>query len=141
MNLVDQRTSTDCLRCCVATVLELAYEDVADFSMPRRDRQAEAMVAWAGALGLDVVYLQVTGDGELVSLAGAGLWIASGFTLRNTRHAVVYRGGELVHDPHPSRSGLLAIGAARVFVPKTGPLGIPREVADTPTVPIEVPFR
>jgi hypothetical protein len=141
MRTVDQRTLTDCLRCCVAAVLELDYEDVADFAIPRRDHQAEALVAWAGTRGLDVVYVQVTGDGELLSLAGNSLWIASGFTLRGTRHAVVYRGSTLAHDPHYSRAGLLTVNAARVFVPMSGPLGVPREIADTPTVPIEVPFR
>lgn len=141
MQRVDQRTPTDCLRCCVATVLGLAYEDVGDFSIPRRDLQAEVMSAWAATVGLDVVYLQVTGDGEMVSVAGAGLWIASGDTVRGTRHAVVYRGGEMVHDPHVSRAGLLAVGGARVFVPRSGVFGIPLAVADIPTAPIDVPFR
>lgn len=133
---VDQRTSNDCLRCCVATVLGLRYEEVGDFAVAR---QAEALIRWAATKGLAVVYLQACGDGEMISVLGSGLWIASGPTFRGTRHAVVYRGPELVHDPHPSRSGLLRVEAARVLVPAGGPFAVPRNVADIPTAPIDLP--
>lgn len=126
------------MRCCVATVLGLPYEEVVDLAVAH---QARVLISWASMLGLDVVYLQAAGDGELLSVAGSGLWIASGPTHRQTRHAVVYRGAEMVHDPHPSRSGLTSIGAGRVFVPTSGVFAVPARVADTPTSPIDVPFR
>lgn len=37
-------------------------------------------------------------------------------------HAVVYHDGELWHDPHPSRDGLLGVSDVIVFVPLGPPL-------------------
>ncbi len=36
-------------------------------------------------------------------------YIASGPAKRGVYHSVIYRAGELAHDPHPAKSGLLAV--------------------------------
>lgn len=36
-------------------------------------------------------------------------YIASGLSARGVRHSVIYSRGELVHDPHPSGSGIAAV--------------------------------
>lgn len=45
------------------------------------------------------------------------LCMAMGMGPRGHRHVVVYRGHELVHDPHPSRAGLVSIEALAYLVP------------------------
>ena len=46
-----------------------------------------------------------------------GYYLASGPSARGTGHTVVYRAGELVHDPHPSNTGLLAVDYIHVLIP------------------------
>ena len=47
-------------------------------------------------------------------------YIASGPSSRGVQHAVIYRAGELVHDPHPSGEGIASVGACW-FVQPIGP--------------------
>lgn len=124
MKTYDQRGPTDCMRCCLATVLGLDYERVPDFVSTDFGYDQRAEVArWLDSIGCRAVALQACGDGELLCSTfeiPSGLWIAGGPTQRGTNHAVVYDGGAMVHDPHPSRAGLLAITDAIV------PLGRPK---------------
>lgn len=45
------------------------------------------------------------------------LCFASGTSPRGVRHMCVYAGGEIVHDPHPSRAGLTEITDYSILVP------------------------
>lgn len=56
-------------------------------------------------LGLQLVML---GGHQVDKLAGKS-YIASGRSLRGVLHAVIYHDGKLVHDPHPSGSGILTV--------------------------------
>lgn len=47
----------------------------------------------------------------------SGLHLASGPSPRGIRHQCVYRDGELLHDPHPSRAGLVEVDTWIVLVP------------------------
>lgn len=122
MNRIDQRTSSDCLRCCIAMVLGLDYEDVPDF-VAMRPMWTWAMTEWARRQGYWSLRVQSTSDGEMLpSLLGEAeidgpLWIASGPAARGHNHAVVMRGSVLEFDPHASRAGLISMTAATVFVP------------------------
>ena len=46
-----------------------------------------------------------------------GYYEVSGPSSRGVEHAVVYKDGDLYHDPHPSREGLLSIREVRVYYP------------------------
>jgi hypothetical protein len=46
-----------------------------------------------------------------------GLYLASGTTVRNTNHMVIYKGGELFHDPHPDGVGLSQVSAVIALIP------------------------
>lgn len=82
--------------------------------------------AWAKERGFAAVRLMLTQD-EHVSLERArehqedwmpdALAIVSGNAERGHLHATVWRGGEMIHDPHPSRAGLLDVLDVIVFVP------------------------
>lgn len=118
MNRIDQRTGSDCVRCCIGMVLGLDYDDVPDFVADHPTRWMLTMTGWAALRSLAVLRFAAADDGELLhepSLPGVP-WIASGPTERGTNHAVVYVGPEPFHDPHASRAGLLSITAATLFV-------------------------
>lgn len=117
---IDQRLPNDCLRCCLATVLCLPYEEVPHFVGDAPSRWADKMSKWLNGLGFAAVRVQATGDGEILHSyfdGNGATWIASGLTERGRNHATVWRGTEMIHDPHPSRAGLLTITAALVIVP------------------------
>ena len=101
MSAVDQRTPDDCLRCTVATLLDLPYEDVPHFFAEAGLDCLLAVVLWAQERGL------VADWGE----DDPGVrCIATGLSPRHDpsadkRHAVVWHHG-VEHDPHQSRGGL-----------------------------------
>lgn len=92
--LVDRDGHGDCLRACVASVLELPSDCVPDFSLFGEN--------WLSALAL---FCKVD---LIVPNEASGYWIAGGLSPRGNdiRHSVVYRDFDLAHDPHPSRAGL-----------------------------------
>lgn len=47
-----------------------------------------------------------------------GFYEVSGPSSRGVEHAVVYKDGELWHDPHPSREGLLKVREVRIYYQK-----------------------
>jgi len=47
-----------------------------------------------------------------------GFYEVSGPSSRGVEHAVVYKDGQLWHDPHPSREGLLKVRKVRIYYPK-----------------------
>ena len=44
-------------------------------------------------------------------------YLAYGPSSRGVQHAVIYRAGKLVHDPHPSREGILEVREVHLIVP------------------------
>lgn len=120
---VDQTVFDDgygnCLSACVASILELPIADVPNF---RESPEPEsALRTWLAQRGWSVFQYTVataddlasthfnTGPGVYVILGGAGPRTnAQG---RPKQHAVVGRaagyGVKIVHDPHPSRLGLV----------------------------------
>ena len=131
-----QRTDHDCLRCCIATIFGLPYEDVPLFGGTEyHDAKGAASAGWAQTRDIEAWLAQRgLGMAQLpdVSVLSEerrkrgvrlpwGICIASGKSPRGDwDHAVVVeaipmRGsaieGEarftrLVHDPHPSGAGL-----------------------------------
>ena len=128
--VADMRSASDCLRCCVATLLVMPYETVPDLAVGDFQRQLTVLSQWLDSLGFSLLCFQATGDGELLHSFRTGrgrLWIAGGPTARGTTHAVLYCGTEMIHDPHPSRAGLESITSAIVIMPTatTDPLVSP----------------
>ena len=90
--LIDRDGRGDCLRACVASILELDLHDVPDFGLFGWNWM-QALVCYAD---IDIEVPHET----------SGYWIAGGMSARGVRHSVVFLGGEMAHDPHPSRAGL-----------------------------------
>ncbi len=104
----------DCFRCCVATLLDLPRDDVPHFA-GGPDGAAAWVVRtqeWLAQRGL--LYIQVTDFvWPWVRGLSAPLVIAGGKSPRGVKggHAVVVEvtcnGWRLIHDPHPSRAGIV----------------------------------
>jgi len=100
----------DCLRACVASVLELPYEAVPQFAVA--DDWVERLQEWLAPRGLFYLQLAVEhpySPGLLRYLRGHYLVIGEQ-SRGGTVHCVVGgAGGEQAHDPHPLRRGVLPI--------------------------------
>jgi hypothetical protein len=111
----------DCLRTCVACLLDLPVESVPHFVDAQVNGGSDwrlEMFAWLEPMGLSVVEIDLSSTGP-AAYGEAWLWIdrggrciISGISPRSideanpTYHAVIGEGGEITHDPHPSRGGL-----------------------------------
>lgn len=103
----------DCMAACVASILEVAIEDVPNFCAGATDKWFERLADWLEPNGL--YPLCFTLDGEW---RPQGLHVLAGKSPRGDwLHAVVAKGREVVHDPHPSRAGILTQVDVTLFIP------------------------
>ncbi len=101
----------DCLRACLATLLELSIEEVPHIG--RKLWPSHDAAEWDAAVEKFLVghglYSFPLGTGYKHLLRGYCL--ASGQSPRHLdeNHVVVYKDGEFWHDPHPDGSGLARV--------------------------------
>jgi hypothetical protein len=98
----------NCQQAVVASVLGLPIEDVPNFN--------ECRGFWNGYHA----FLKSRGfiDVELPNNRCPDcFYLAYGKSPRGVLHAVVYHGGNLAHDPHPSRAGIIAVDEVHLIVP------------------------
>jgi hypothetical protein len=115
MKPVDQtkfgKPDGNCFAACIASVLEFPLESLPDLSTYADDDGAWwlAIQAWIEE-NTDYSYVEVAIQDfeESNKFFGNSYWIATGKSPRgkDLNHAVVYCQGELVHDPHPDKTGL-----------------------------------
>lgn len=103
----------NCFSACVASLLHLPIEAVPYFM--GADNWVEAFADWLRPRGFYPIFLKL-GLTSADRWRPCGLYILGGTCVRGA-HAVVARGGEIVHDPHPSRAGLDTFEDATVIVP------------------------
>lgn len=102
MIIVDQRGDDDCLVACLATFFGEAYEAVPHFVADHGGMWSEAFREWLDSRGYECVCF----DNHYPR---KGVYLADGWTDRDTPHMTMWRGVEMIHDPHPSRAGLTNI--------------------------------
>jgi hypothetical protein len=109
----------NCLAACLASLLELSLDAVPHFTGEGwRARLGE----WLRGRGLWALEWDaprgctIDGSRSWLAVNVPGYAIVSGQATRGLLHATVWRGGELVHDPHPSRAGLLDVEDVLVLV-------------------------
>jgi len=104
----------NCLQAVMASVLELPLDDVPHFVQDDVDHDGDAnpewnwwvrLVAWLGEHGWSVHAALPISDypGQSVLVTGPS---PRG---NGIHHIVIYRDGEMVHDPHPDRTGLVRV--------------------------------
>lgn len=116
----------DCFRACVASIIELPAEQVPHFfhdgqEPPQAPKDEPGRPGWE-RLNEFLATLPVPLHSLGLALESASAYCAwmdslrdnfdlhyilGGYTERETSHAVVGHRGRIVHDPHPSRAGLL----------------------------------
>jgi hypothetical protein len=116
MKPVDQTTfgvpGGNCFSACVASLLELPIEEVPHFGSD--DTWWATFQAWLKPRGLYAVLFKVDSDEQ----RPPGFHVVSGRSPRHDAlHAVVGKGAEIAHDPHPSRDGLVSIEDVVLLVP------------------------
>jgi hypothetical protein len=117
-------TVGNCFSACVASLLELPLSDVPQF-MTGDDWWAETFLPWLAAHGWWAAWWLLTDRP-----APPGLYILTGHSPRRPEdrsklHSVVARGHDVVHDPHPSRDGVLTADDVVVLVPLDPAAGAP----------------
>lgn len=98
----------NCFQACVASIFELDLECVPHFCADQTDgRWFLAFDEWCRKnYGLQPILLRYPFTPHGVFF-GEGYAIRSGHSARGCLHSVVVLDGNVVHDPHPDRSGLL----------------------------------
>ncbi|HEY2512770.1 MAG TPA: hypothetical protein VGI39_18010 [Polyangiaceae bacterium] len=123
MKPVDQTTfghpGGNCFSACVASLLDLSIDDVPYFM--GSEAWFEGFLAWLKPFGFWAMTVRIEAAEQW---RPGGLFILGGRSSRGS-HAVIAEGTSLVHDPHPSREGLVAIEDATILVPFDPAMGVP----------------
>jgi hypothetical protein len=115
----------ECVRAAYATILGLPIDAV-----PRLDPGISAVAGqvqgnrermWLSTLGLGLYEIscdpQYSLPQEILDSVPEVPHLMSGISPRGFGHRVVGIGGKIVHDPHPSRAGLVSIYSVGILVP------------------------
>lgn len=94
-----QGRTGNCLQAALASVFGLTLDEVPHFA--EHADWWDRLCSWCRCRGYEVVRRSAD--------AVVDIGIAVGPSPRGVKHAVVVRDGQLVWDPHPSRSGLWAV--------------------------------
>lgn len=100
----------NCVQAALASILSLPLEAVPHFVAEHGTKWEIYFNRWLEARGWEVHRLAGNYRPD-------GLYLASGISPRGVRHMVVMRDRDLIHDPHPSREGLLEIDEVRILAP------------------------
>ncbi len=90
----------NCLQACVATITRLPMDAVPNFST-FREKWFDALLSWADARGYEMMPVNPKHWDAPV--------LAFGQSPRGIRHAVVWDGDSMMHDPHPDGAGLVSV--------------------------------
>jgi hypothetical protein len=110
----------NCLSACVASILDLPIESVPLFvekSDPCDGVWSERLDAWLQQRGLRALILPAS----VVFVPPLGFYILYGRSVKNHEHAVVAKDNSIVHDPHPSRTGLAKVDCIIMFTDSRSP--------------------
>lgn len=98
----------NCQTACIAMLTGIPFEDIPNFTYTANELgERNAFLAQQEFLnnyGFGIITLQYD-----LSVSLRGYLIVGGMTDRGFNHAVIYKNGNLWHDPHPSRDGIKKI--------------------------------
>ncbi|GAA1909253.1 hypothetical protein GCM10009737_08080 [Nocardioides lentus] len=126
----DGRRLGNCVAACIATItgdpldrvphfieFGIAYgdTDTTDADVSSGNNWWAMMLGYLAAKGLWPVELEQLTDADAHELV-----LVAGISPRGVVHQVIYRGGRLWHDPHPSRAGVLDLREVLAVRPLPG---------------------
>ncbi len=104
----------NCLQACLASIFNLSLDEVPHF-VEHGASWYDDMQAWLmqrGYYALDLLF----DDGYIPNVDIRGYHCLNGISPRGIRHSVVCKDGDMIHDPHPSRGGIVTPTSYRLFV-------------------------
>jgi hypothetical protein len=110
----------DCVRAATATLLGIDRAEVPHFVRDHSGDWRHPWEDWLEARGFTVVEIDPRirpGFHTGCQYLGCGPTIRSEKGYRPAAHMVVMAGDEVLHDPHPSRAGLLTLDRVYVVLP------------------------
>lgn len=111
------RPNGNCFASCVASILELELTEVPNFCAGRVKDWMVPFQDWLAERGLHAIEMTVADQEAWIEASKPCGWcILSGPAPRGLAHSVVARDGRMVHDPHPSGTGLEMVKQAMFFV-------------------------
>jgi hypothetical protein len=104
----------DCFPCCIASILELPRSEVPHvydgegFTDETGEVGMKRLQDWLAPRGMYYLEFGITAESlpDWSKFLNCH-YVFSGISPRGFRHATVGYNGELAHDPHPSRDGVL----------------------------------
>jgi len=100
----------NCMNAAFASLMEIQIEDIPKFEDMPGSSWYIALTNWLYGCGFELLRW----DYEIYL---GGYFIANGPSPRGFEHSVVYKGTEMVHDPHPSRGGLEKVTSVWALLP------------------------
>jgi len=100
----------NCMAASFASILELHLSEVPEFEDMGKDDWFPALTKWLEDLGFTLVHWQT-------ETCLPGYCLAVGMSERGVFHQVVFKGGALAHDPHPSRAGIKKVDEIWALLP------------------------
>jgi len=144
------RSYGNCYSACIASILELPIESFDEFHRLYSAwgvlHEAGEKVSWEvrtahvseiqERTGHIPIHVQFGGD----TIVPLGWSIANGPAERGVDHSCVALNGTIIHDPHPSRAGLISIEDFEILLPIIWPPEmVPQAASQGPFVPTEIP--
>ena len=98
----------DCFAACIASILEVPLEELPNLNGYSDDEWWLKTQQWVEEnTCYSYIEVSITTLEEAAPIFGNSYWIATGKSPRGDyNHAVVFLKGEMVHDPHPDKTGL-----------------------------------
>jgi hypothetical protein len=108
----------NCLSACVASLLEIPIECVPNFTRERDPEtpQPVKLNTWLSSIGLEALYC-MTDIMHSEHAVPDGYYIMTGWSPRGRPHVVIAMGKSIVHDPHPTRAGLVSVDGFIMLCP------------------------
>lgn len=106
-----------CFAACIASILELPLAEV-DFNGDTEDGDGWWRAMFAAIERVGWTYFEARiGDGWEQLMPKGVCFLASGSNPAGVAHTVVWREGAMVHDPNPSRAGIVKVEAVGFLIP------------------------
>lgn len=100
----------NCMAASFASILEIPLSTIPEFEDMSKEEWFPALTEWLESMGFTLVQWQA-------ETWLPGYCLVMGMSDRGFYHQVVYKGGVLAYDPHPSRSGIEEVEEVWALLP------------------------
>lgn len=101
----------NCLAAALASLLNRSLTEIPAFEENPQDWWPGDVLDWLTEEGYEVEVWSA-------DLTPPGYVMAMGMSPRGIFHSVIFKDGELIHDPHPSNAGLLNVQTYWQLIPR-----------------------